>query len=125
MARGAAKQHSKSSAPITPARRPGSPPPRKATPGENDMTMFFPRLRKQAKWVFVFLAVIFMASFVFLGVGSGSSGISDILNPSQWFSGGSGGPSSSGLAKKAREHPNDARAATDYAQALETDGKPL
>src|SRR3954464_2685394 len=113
MARGAAKQH-KSTAPVTPARRPGTPPPRKATPGENDMTMFFPRLRKQAKWVFVFLAAVFMLSFVFLGVGSGSSGIGDILDPSQWFSGGSGGPSTGGLKKKAEEHPSDARPTIDY-----------
>jgi tetratricopeptide (TPR) repeat protein len=86
------------------------------------MTMFFPRLRKQAKWVFVFLAVVFMLSFVFLGVGSGSTGIADLLNPSQWFS-GSGGPSTGSLAKKAREHPLDSQAALNYAQALDTAGK--
>jgi len=35
--------------------------------------MFFPRLRRQAKWVFVFLAAVFCLGFVFFGVGSGST----------------------------------------------------
>jgi len=86
------------------------------------MTMFFPRLRKQAKWVFVFLAVIFMLSFVFLGVGSGSSGVADLLNPSQWFNSG-GGTSLGSLKKKAEDHPLNARSQLDYAQALQTDGQ--
>ena len=37
------------------------------------------KLRAHAKWVFVLLAVIFAGSFVFLGVGSGSSGLGDLL----------------------------------------------
>ena len=41
--------------------------------------MFFPRLRRQAKWVFVFLAFVFAAGFVFFGVGSGSTGLGDLL----------------------------------------------
>jgi len=54
--------------------------------------MFFPKLRAHAKWVFVLLAVIFAGSFVFLGVGSGSSGIGDLLqgNWGDLFGGGSG-----------------------------------
>ena len=36
--------------------------------------MFFPKLRKHAKWVFVLLAIVFAGGFVFLGVGSGSNG---------------------------------------------------
>ena len=39
--------------------------------------LFFGRLRGHAKWMFVLLAVVFALSFVFLGVGSGSTGISD------------------------------------------------
>ena len=32
--------------------------------------MFFPRLRRQAKWMFVFLALVFGVGFVIFGVGS-------------------------------------------------------
>ena len=56
--------------------------------------MFFPRLRRQAKWVFVFLALVFAVGFVAFGVGSGSSGISDLLRGN--FFGG-GGTSTSSL----------------------------
>lgn len=41
--------------------------------------MFFPRLRRQAKWAFVLLAVMFAGGFVFFGVGAGGSGIGDYL----------------------------------------------
>ena len=49
--------------------------------------MFFPRLRRQAKWVFVLLALVFAFGFVAFGVGSGSTGISDILR-GNFFGGG-------------------------------------
>ena len=39
--------------------------------------LFFPRLRRHAKWVFVLLAFAFAFSFVLFGVGSGSTGIGD------------------------------------------------
>ena len=37
-------------------------------------TLFFNRLRKQAKWVFVFLVVVFAVGFVLFGVGSSNLG---------------------------------------------------
>jgi tetratricopeptide (TPR) repeat protein len=53
--------------------------------------MFFPKLRRQAKWVFVLLALSFAVGFVVFGVGSGGGlGLGDIL---QGSSGGSSGPS--------------------------------
>jgi hypothetical protein len=42
--------------------------------------MFFMRLRRHARWMFVLLAAIFALSFAFLGVGSGSTGIGDLMN---------------------------------------------
>ena len=42
--------------------------------------MFFPKLRRRAKWVFLFLAIVFATSFVFFGVGAGGSGIGDYLS---------------------------------------------
>ena len=42
--------------------------------------MFFPKLRRKAKWVFAFLAVAFALSFVVAGVGTGfGSGFGDYL----------------------------------------------
>ena len=42
--------------------------------------MFFPRLRRQAKWMFVFLALAFGIGFVAFGIGgTGGTGISDLI----------------------------------------------
>jgi tetratricopeptide (TPR) repeat protein len=89
-------------------------------------TMFFPKLRAHAKWMFVLLAVVFMTSFVFLGVGSGSSGIGDLLqgNWSDLFGGSSG---SSAQVKKDQKridrNPKDYAAYRDLAAAQAADGK--
>ncbi|HLM37264.1 MAG TPA: hypothetical protein VK287_05710 [Gaiellaceae bacterium] len=80
-----------------------------------EQTMFFPRLRRQAKWVFVFLALVFAVGFVAFGVGSGSSGISDILR-GNFFGGGT---STSSLAKQKQKaiarNPKDISAYLDLA----------
>lgn len=80
--------------------------------------MLFERIRRGQKPVFIFLAVMFGLGFVALGVGSGASGINlgDILNTS---SGGSG--SISDLSAKTREHPNDATAWLQLAEAYQAD----
>jgi tetratricopeptide (TPR) repeat protein len=39
--------------------------------------MFFPKLRRRAKWVFLALAIAFAGGFLFFGVGAGGSGIGD------------------------------------------------
>ena len=84
--------------------------------------LFFERLRGGAKWVFVFLALVFGLGFVLFGVGSGSGGIGDILQGQ--FSIGSGGSKSVGdLQKKTREHPNDPIAWRDLAARLSTDSR--
>ena len=71
--------------------------------------LFFSRLRSHAKWVFVLLALAFALGFVFFGVGSGSTGISDVLQ--NFFKGtSSSGTSVGGAEKKTREHPKDAKA---------------
>ena len=52
--------------------------------------MFFPKLRRQAKWMFVFLALAFGIGFVAFGIGgAGGSGISDLFMQNA----GSSGPS--------------------------------
>ncbi len=60
--------------------------------------MFFPMLRRQAKWVFVFLALTFGIGFVAFGVGSGQGGLGNIF---QGLGGSSsGGPSVNNARKK-------------------------
>ena len=89
--------------------------------------MFFPRLRRQAKWVFLLLAVIFAGGFVFFGVGSGSTGLGDLLRGNfNIFGSNSGSTNSSAVKsalKKTQAHPNDPNAWNDLATAYQTDGK--
>ena len=88
--------------------------------------MFFPRLRSQAKWVFVFLAAVFALGFVFFGVGSGSTGLGDILRGNFNLFGGGGSSTSSSVKKaleRTRKHPNDAKAWNALATAYQSDGK--
>ena len=89
-------------------------------------TMFFPKLRAHAKWMFVLLAAVFSLGFVFLGVGSGSSGIGDLLqgNWSQLFGSGSGTSAQiSKDEKKIKADPKDYAAYRDLAAAQATKGK--
>lgn len=118
MARGAAQTRRKAAKTQTqrkqaPARRPPT----------IEQTMFFPRLRRQAKWMFVFLAFVFAAGFVFFGVGSGS-GIGDLLRGN--FNLFGGGTTTTSSVKKAlertREHPRDPQAWDALATAYQTSG---
>jgi tetratricopeptide (TPR) repeat protein len=83
-------------------------------------TMFFPRLRRHAKWMFVFLAVALGGGFVLFGVGAGGTGVGDILR-----GGGasSGVPSISSSEKKTEEDPKNVQAWTDLSTALQADGQ--
>jgi tetratricopeptide (TPR) repeat protein len=81
--------------------------------------MFFPKLRRQAKWVFVLLALSFAVGFVVFGVGSGGGlGLGDILQ-------GSGGGSSGPSVKDARNKidKGDLTAYKELADAYRSDGK--
>lgn len=85
-----------------------------------EQVLFFQRLRAQAKWVFVFLALVFGVSFVFFGVGSEvPGGVADILQ------GGSatGAPSVDDAREKTEENPRDAEAWRELATALQADGQ--
>ena len=81
-------------------------------------TMFFPRLRRHAKWVFVFLAVVFALGVVGFGVGAGGVGFGDILRGS----GGSGVESIDDARKKTEERPKDPKAWRNLATAFQTNG---
>jgi len=84
--------------------------------------MFFPRLRRHAKWMFVFLALTFAVGFVVFGIGAAGQGASlgDLLR-------GSGGTDQSASVSDARDklakNPKDANAQLELATALQEDGK--
>ena len=79
--------------------------------------MFFPRLRRQAKWMFVFLALVFGVGFVAFGVGSSlpGTGITDI------FQGGgtTGEASVEDAREKVEENPKDADAHLELSRAYQ------
>ena len=80
--------------------------------------MFFPRLRRQAKWMFLFLALVFAVGFVGFGVGAGGIGLGNIVQGS----GGSGVPSVDSAEKRVSENPNDPAAFRDLAEAHQVEG---
>jgi cytochrome c-type biogenesis protein CcmH/NrfG len=89
--------------------------------------MFFPRLRRQAKWVFLLLAFVFAGGFVFFGVGSGSTGLGDLLRGNFNIFGNNGSSTNSSAVKSAlkqtQAHPKDPNAWNALATAYQTDGK--
>jgi tetratricopeptide (TPR) repeat protein len=84
--------------------------------------MFFPRLRNQAKWAFVFLIVVFAGGFVFLGVGSGGLDLGQLVRDAFGNKGGSG-PSVSEAQSEVAQHPFQAAARRNLASALEKSGR--
>lgn len=87
--------------------------------------MFFPKIRAHAKWVFVLLAIVFAGGFVFLGVGSGSTGLGDLLsgNFGNVFGGNSTNSAVSKAEKRVERNPKDVQAQKDLATALQTDNQ--
>ena len=83
--------------------------------------MFFVRLRRHAKWMFVLLALVFGLGFVIFGVGSDTgTGIGDVFRD-----GGSGGESlsASEARERVQENPRNAEAKRELAIALQTEGE--
>jgi len=81
--------------------------------------MFFPRLRRHAKWMFLFLAIVFALGFVGFGVGAGGVGFGDIIRNA---AGGSGTPSVSDAEKRVLDNPKDAQAFKDLSTAQQAAG---
>ena len=75
--------------------------------------MFFPRLRRHAKWMFLFLALAFGLGFVLFGIGAGGIGLGNLAEGS----GDSGVPSVSDAEKRVLDNPKDAQAFLDLARA--------
>ena len=110
-------------------RRPRKPKPVDAAPPKRrrqerpayEQQMFFPRLIRQAKWVFVFLALAFAVGFVAFGVGGNipGTGFGDIL---QGQLDGSAGPSVGEARDKIEENPQDPVGYRELGEAYVADG---
>jgi hypothetical protein len=89
-----------------------------AAGGNPNQQLFFVRMRRSAKPVYVILAVLFAATFAFLGVGSGNnSGLDQLfqgLNPFHHS-----GTSVSSAQKYVAKHPNDPKGYRELATAYE------
>ena len=122
MARAAvkAKQQAKQKVAQQAPRR-GSGRRRHAAGGNPNQQLFFMRLRRKAKFMYVILAVLFAITFAFLGVGSGTNGGLD-----QLFSGlnifSHSGTSVSKAQSEIKKHPDDAKGYRDLATAYEGKG---
>ena len=85
--------------------------------------MFFPRLRRQAKWMFVFLAVVFGLGYVIFNVGGSipGTGLGDVLQGLAQQQGT--GPSVGESRDKIKDRPNDPTGYRDLSTALQREGK--
>ena len=94
---------------------------RHASGGNPNQQLFFSRMRRQAKPVYVILAVLFFLTFAFLGVGSGAnSGLDQLFSGLNLF--GRGGNSVSKALKEVQKHPTDPKGFRDLATAYEAKG---
>lgn len=85
--------------------------------------MFFPRLRRQAKWMFVFLAVVFALGYVIFNVGGSipGTGLGDVLQGLAQE--GANGPSVGDANDKIKDRPNDPTGYLELATALQREGR--
>jgi cytochrome c-type biogenesis protein CcmH/NrfG len=117
MARGAAQQAQRKQ------QRPKQTGKPKNTAPSWEEQLFFSRLRRHAKIIYVLLAVVFAAGFVVLGVGSGSTGIGDLLQGKLFGSNGgtSTGSQISDKQKAIARNPNNAALYVDLASLYQSD----
>ena len=83
--------------------------------------MFFPRMRRHAKWMFVLLALFMGLGFVLFGVGAGGVGVGELFRGD----GTSGGDTASvsDAREKVAKNPKDAEAQRELSDALQIDGR--
>jgi Tetratricopeptide repeat len=106
-------------------RKPRSHAPRKSQPRSSpEDLMFFPKLRRRAKWVFAVIALVFGLGFLVAGVGTGlGSGIGDYISDLFNRQPGVDGPSVENARERLAENPNNAEAQLELARALQADGQ--
>lgn len=117
MARAAvrAKQQAKANAQPAKARARGRR--RHAGGGNPNQQLFFVRLRRGQRWVYLLLALVFAVTFAGVGIGSGGGGLSQLYTG---LFGGSGGNSVSKAQDEIKSNP--AKGYRDLATAYETNG---
>ena len=120
MARAAvkAKQQAKKATAQQPRTRQRGGRRKHAAGGNPNQQLFFVRMRRSAKPIYVLLAVLFAATFAFLGVGSGSSGLDQLFSGINIFH--HSGTSLSSAQKYVAKHPNDPKGFRDLATAYES-----
>ena len=123
MARAAVKAKQAERAKAAPAKARPHGRRKHAAGGNPNQQLFFMKLRRKAKWIYVLLAVLFAITFAFLGVGSGSGsgGLDQLFNNINIFGHG-GGPSVSKAQKEIAKAPNDPKGYRDLATAYEAKG---
>jgi tetratricopeptide (TPR) repeat protein len=117
MARAAvrAKQQAKAKAQPAKARPRGRR--RHAGGGNPNQDLFFVKLRRGQRWVYLLLALVFAVTFAGVGIGSGGGGLSQLYTG---LFGGSGGSSISKAQDEVKTDP--AKGYRDLATAYETNG---
>jgi tetratricopeptide (TPR) repeat protein len=121
MARAAVKAKAKQG---KPAAQPAKSRPKRrghASGGNPNQDLFFVRMRRSAKPVYVGLAVLFAITFAFLGVGSGTNGLDQLFQGINIFHRGSNAVSKA--QSHIKDHPKDAQGYRDLATAYEAKGE--
>jgi tetratricopeptide (TPR) repeat protein len=121
MARAAVKAKQAEKVKAHPAPKPRTRGRRKHASGGNpNQQLFFVRMRRKAKPMYFILAVLFGVTFAFLGVGSGSGGLSQLFDNLNIFR--HSGTSISAAQKQVAKHPNDPKAMRTLITAYEAHG---
>jgi tetratricopeptide (TPR) repeat protein len=116
MARGAAQAQRKRQAQAQPKKK------QRAAPSWEEQ-LFFTRLRRHAKIIYVLLALVFAIGFVAFGVGSGSTGIGDILRGNVFGGGSSTSSRIKDQQKKVDANPQNIQAYLTLASYYQQDNK--
>src|SRR5947208_5902361 len=116
MARGAAQTQRKRQA------QPQAKKKQRSAPSWEEQ-LFFSRLRRHAKIIYVLLALVFAIGFVAFGVGSGSTGIGDILRGNIFGGGSSTSSRIKDQQKKIDANPRDIQAYLTLASFYQQDNK--
>jgi tetratricopeptide (TPR) repeat protein len=120
MARAAVKSKQAQKAKATPVKAAPRRGRRKHASGGNpNQQLFFVRMRRSAKPMYLVLAVLFAVTFAFLGVGSGTSGLEGLFNNLNIFHHGT---SVASAQKQTQKHPNDPKAWRNLATVYEGKG---
>ena len=98
------------------------PPTQRSAKSAEDL-IFFPKLRRRAKWVFLLLAIAFGGGFLIFGVGAGGSGIGDYVADLLNRPVSTDGPGLEEAREAVAENPENAQARLALARAAQREGQ--